>query len=445
MNFLRKILLIAIISVFAGNAEEMLAAQAVFDLPKNTPGLMKDKRQRKICEQYKDCVHIIVPGTEAHKTFLLGNSSDDECGAIESALYKSGNIYFPADGTQPTTEEAVEYSCANIADDNITDWYIRVFGGDTGVELSHGYTVPTSDLAPQMSFAADGSSAHIITVNTTGAPANFCKDFWQIFRIIASDPVGRILLYRLLIEIRRFNHNGKGCFGTDVKSQANIQIRNASRSIVISFNDSNSFKETTVKKESIKLLATNVSFDEQAHINFSVSARKTIVIGPKTDDSYFLNKEERSNDIALFHEMGHWYHFLRDTDRLANENINPNNKLEKLIENSIGKYFYDNLEGINEKDRIKISAESWCKFSKFGQLITYEEMKNILGIPIDLSDYKNGDDLCENLYRISRQTYIRFSHSDDPYFEDQKVIERATNILQCLIPSVSFRYIRYQR
>ena len=45
MNFLRKILLIAIISVFAGNVEgAQAAAQTIFDLPKNTPGLMKDNQ-----------------------------------------------------------------------------------------------------------------------------------------------------------------------------------------------------------------------------------------------------------------------------------------------------------------------------------------------------------------------------------------------------------------
>ncbi|MDR0677098.1 MAG: hypothetical protein LBF57_00225, partial [Holosporaceae bacterium] len=41
------------------------------------------------------------------------------------------NIFFPADGSQPTTPEAVEYSCANI--DNrenspITEWYMMMFG-----------------------------------------------------------------------------------------------------------------------------------------------------------------------------------------------------------------------------------------------------------------------------------------------------------------------------
>ena len=115
-----KVLLIAIIGLVVENVEATTQAQqlaqpkTVFDLPPDTPGLMKDKQNKTVCGQQKECVHIIVPGSEAEQTFLLGNSADDEFEAIESASYKHGNIYFSADGTQPTTEEAGQYACANI-------------------------------------------------------------------------------------------------------------------------------------------------------------------------------------------------------------------------------------------------------------------------------------------------------------------------------------------
>ena len=42
--------------------------------------------------------------------------------------------------------------------------------------------------------------SHIITL--LAVDFNFKRDFWICFRSIAEDPVGRVLLYQLLIEIR---------------------------------------------------------------------------------------------------------------------------------------------------------------------------------------------------------------------------------------------------
>lgn len=52
------------------------------------------------------------------------------------------NIYFPQDGHQPTTPEAAAWSCSNVNNNNITDWYVRAFGGETGLALSQGQQAP---------------------------------------------------------------------------------------------------------------------------------------------------------------------------------------------------------------------------------------------------------------------------------------------------------------
>ena len=63
MNFLRKVLLVAIAFVFFGNAEG--AVVATLDLPRNTPGLMDDNQIQKVCGRDTECKHIVVPRSRA--------------------------------------------------------------------------------------------------------------------------------------------------------------------------------------------------------------------------------------------------------------------------------------------------------------------------------------------------------------------------------------------
>ena len=128
-------------------------------------------------------------------------------------------LYFPIDGFQPATDEAGQYSGAryNNPDNNrVTDWWVRVFGGNDAVNAIHRGMYDRL-LELQMGFDSTNNPVHIIKVNVVGAPVNFERQFWQAFRTIAADPVGRVLLYRLLLEIRRLDRPGRnGCCGDDV-------------------------------------------------------------------------------------------------------------------------------------------------------------------------------------------------------------------------------------
>jgi hypothetical protein len=66
--------------------------------------------------------------------------------------------------------------------------------------------------------------------------------FWTNFRTIASNRTGRVLLYRILIEIRR-HHAGAACIGDDVigvTSLDNLLSRANCRSIMITWESSGS-------------------------------------------------------------------------------------------------------------------------------------------------------------------------------------------------------------
>jgi hypothetical protein len=353
--------------------------------------------------------------------------------------YEQIYIYFPRDGHQPTTAEAVRYSCANV--DNrenspITDWYVRAFGGDTGVELSQGRAAPVPDPAPQLGFTAAVAvaPAHIITV--AGASPPFDRNFWQVFRAIASNPVGRVLLYRILIEIRRQNA-GVGCVENSVLlNDAFIQDRNNCRSISI-HQGANAYDEGTHQ-----ILFT---FDDTKEVN-TVSINNNV-------NAIEIIRHPRSSDIGLFHEMLHWFHSLRDYKRYCLDGHGAYDRQEfaNLITPAgaiingvyqIGAMAYQidiashHYNGIAPADngRRQVSARPWDG--------DYEEMRTILGVPVGYSamHFKNGDDLSENLYRLSKANNIdrniRFGHvalnprgtdagliiGNHAYFEDQNVI-----------------------
>jgi hypothetical protein len=57
--------------------------------------------------------------------------------------------------------------------------------------------------------------------------------------------------------------------------------------------------------------------------------------------------------------------------------------------------------------------------------VNFEEVRNILGSYDTVDEYKNGDDLSENLYRSSIGYPLRFGHDGSiSYWEDINVINR---------------------
>ena len=119
------------------------------------------------------------------------------------------SLYFPVDGTQPHNSDVGKWSGANhiqqYNDKLITNWWISVFGGDQAVILSGENLIHSNDNTSDSMKEEDNN---IIQVEEND---EFKQQFWQTFRIIASDPVGRALLYRLLIEIKHIDDLGNSC------------------------------------------------------------------------------------------------------------------------------------------------------------------------------------------------------------------------------------------
>jgi hypothetical protein len=121
MNWKRIIAVFVFICFDEGNS-----SATVLDLLVDTPGLQV-ANQNQIVDNVQDtrCIHVIVPGTRADEMVNTDN------GGFYAAINCEGNIHFPTNGVQPTTPEAVEYSCANIDNQEnspITEWHMMMFG-----------------------------------------------------------------------------------------------------------------------------------------------------------------------------------------------------------------------------------------------------------------------------------------------------------------------------
>ena len=189
-----------------------------FSLPATTSGLQKNFGTNTPNLAYINEIpyeHVVVPNTNC-------------------------DLYFPTDGAQPDTTDAGIWSGARYIgqpnDSEVTDWWVRVFGGNKAVNFSD-VGQPRQPKEPKMGFDNGGVPEVIIKLGSPGLR----KQFWRTFRDIAADPVGRVLLYRLLIEIRRVDDSGNGCCENGITlPPTDLTCRNKCRHLTVTHNNKKS-------------------------------------------------------------------------------------------------------------------------------------------------------------------------------------------------------------
>ena len=389
MEIVKKFGIIVIVFLVA---QSWLLAIPEFTLPVGTPGRQEQidpLGQIQALTSYQNrqfCEDVHIPNTNCH-------------------------LYFPIDGSQPSTQDAGLWSGAQyvgqLNDNEVTNWWVRVFGGNKAVNFSNvGQAQQPKE--PKMGFA-NGFPEVIIKLGSAGLR----QQFWRTFRDIAADPVGRVLLYRLFIEIRR-RDNGtyEGCCGNDVilPIAYNLNRRNTCRSItIVSTNDGFAFD----------FYNHTIEFDLNVNITTSTLALNG-------NNELTTDEENRTYDIALFHEMLHWFHSLRNPNRFSN---------------------------LDSDDPLEFKYPLRCYYGNINELCVWdatadaEDMATILGCPnlnipnllpliannafflhrnnhndrpvhinginqfIPIAEtFLNGDDLSENVYRASQGQHMRFGH-----------------------------------
>lgn len=369
------------------------------------------------------------------------------------------NFYFPIDGRQPTTEEAAIWSCANVDDSAVTDWYMRMFGwvdpnteseeGGVPDPLSMGFSPETQlsfpiitlynhkKIAPELrpSEKNDMDNQETDVVNSENEKLSRRKAFWDTFRKIADKPVGRVLLYRLLIEIRR--QEGEKGFpeyydessdddSSDDETDKTLEKRNNARSLLIAYATKfDNWEYIDARKTNCGIIYC--SFEkENKNSNKNRTYSSSIVIGEGTE---MYTKRTTENfqvycTTALFHEMLHWYQQLRDPRRGSIE-------------------YKNNISSIGNSDLVKdygfynipIPYLSWGIWP-YKRCIEIDELRVICGDRPERKGYLQGDDLSENAFRYSIKAGLRFGHGDAINTSElvvQDAVQRADqNALSCV-------------
>ena len=329
------------------------------------------------------------------------------------------NIYFPRNAQQPSSKDAIKYSCANIYNSEtskITAWYMMIFGLDP------------NNLGGYSNICAIDDK-HIIEFSESTTPQQR-RIFAKILRKILSTSVGRVLFYRLLIEIRRTDWAHKN-LGRDVHNISAIHMitkknRDKSRSILVTMPDNASTGYSRYAQ-----YGTLPTYDRaNVFLEYSNSGycHKFTKRYSKTDGSKYdeFIHSRAPFDVVVFHELCHWYHHLRNPERF-NKECNISNTLN-LSNTAIGRYYWQDVLSGNTGE-MSISESVWKDRNNH---TNFTEIRNILGTDMSIKattgnneyDYIEGDDLCENSYRRCMKYPFSFGYSYKAFCEDSRVVDR---------------------
>jgi hypothetical protein len=211
------------------------------------------------------------------------------------------------------------------------------------------------------------------------------------FLIMASNPVGRMLLYRLLIEIYRKDgvfenvpelDNISGVANPSTNDFADTELRKKARNIKIKWNEERGGEFSHEKDNAeISIAINNVIYRVQEV--YKVLNKKSVFVSSSFAPPMLLY-------TTIFHEMNHWFDLLRHfrrQDRESDNSTEINFFGEKVFNEEFFSVFtFSIAEGTSERDekKLQISALPWKVSNKKNEnnskiVVDYGEMKCILG------------------------------------------------------------------
>ena len=259
---------------------------------------------------------------------------------------------------QPTTANLVTMSMAKLRNIDVSDWYVEKFIGKI-IKFDSNMSVVLHDC------------------------------FMENFNKIVSNPVGRVLLFRILVEVKIVSPDEKREKLKEIRIVADSKLGFSQKIFGIYFANINT-KSCLIKKEKSFFRTT-----------------------------YRLVEDDSDNlDINLFHEMCHWFHALSNFERMKEER-----NVIDLFSNPLGRYYWGNIKKFSATcDNMPLPLNQEGFFWTNREKTSFEEIRTILGANYEVEDYKEGDDLCENLYRISCNKKIRWSHKNSDFIIEHKYI-----------------------
>ncbi|MDR0580941.1 MAG: hypothetical protein LBG04_02390 [Holosporaceae bacterium] len=300
----------------------------------------------------------------------------------------------------------------------------------------------------QSGFDKDGNASRIIDFDSDMNAQQVCtgrstrkKLFKKEFREMASTSVGRVLLYRQLMEIRRKTTNDD-CSPVDhledgiVISSEYLNMRNSHRSITIKWGNDNSGNLLDLGNGRIEFFAKN-------------PVKEIGIITRKQETAYMVERVKRPDNVGIFREMLHWFHFLRhplrfyiEADKIYDTVALNEIRIIDGITVDLGSIYFGSLRG----DDLKNSERHWDGLNSEGKrLFKMEEIRNILGnIRKDgNASFLEGDDLSENLYRLCIGLLLRYGHNNSCKTEHEDVINVVKSVCDASLQKGNYQKVIY--
>lgn len=345
-------------------------------------------------------------------------------------------LIFPSDGSQPTTEDAEVFAhadAASLKNDDITEFYLQLFGGGDGQPLSGGWD--QEEPAPQPIIQCDDDTVQDV--------------FWDIFKTIANTRSGRLLLYRLLIEIWRVEKPKGASVANFAEGVPEPGTRGEDGDVGPPFDASGSrvYCRCLLAREAENWTPYYSPGQQGQTARLKVAlvtdARYTTVgrqiQGIEGSHPIFFIRSPSKRTLGLYssalvyHELLHWFHELRDVSRFAVEGwsftasgVRPD--LDVWRSPIIRYYWGEPQPSHTALTQKRATLSPWilsCSGDAACDRVDVEEIRAILGAEPDVDDYLEGDDLSENRYRTELGLPMRFGHNRFLFFEDAQVISKA--------------------
>ena len=246
---------------------------------------------------YKACIYFTIMdinGKIVPATSSFGAATNEQPKTL--GYY---HIYFPYDGKQPTTSEAAKWSLATVDAGNensiVTQWYQIMFGLEQtdGMTVNAGFQFDNqANKAPLLQFAYKGQTP----LNQKDMMA-FENEFRSAFKKFAANPVGRVLLYRILIEIGRIQNNMGAVEQNVTISNSDLRNRNELRQLFILYN-----KNKQAKAPDTGISINRAGFAYKPHPAQNNSFAALLLFDPDETSSSSLLTEAVGSDLFLTYE-----------------------------------------------------------------------------------------------------------------------------------------------
>ncbi len=353
---------------------------------------------------------------------------------------------------QPSNAVTAMHSCANINSieelSETTIWYVAVFSGFANAR--NNYIIPANfkgfpeemEIKPEAIICFDRKRYGFVKAHSTTCKKSFCncpsaeKCFWDAFRRVASNPVGRVLLYRILLEIARATE-APDALALHPGNPVNLIARNTAKTLLIRYSrDPNDawFDRSGIFMFSNRL--SPITLLKRIHSrgnNYEICVAEDAIANTVTS--------------TIFHEFLHWFHFLRCGSRMLNYRNGHDANVPlppaapppvSLNVHSVSNVMYM-LPPMVPIPPIALLGNSQLPWDNGAGQCDYEEILTIIGrdaaVP-GAAEYLIGDDLSENSYRMSVGLPHRFGHSDFMFLEDTSVLNYSTNVAANCVISV---------